>query len=371
MWYTSFPRDPEQDLAQINSDKNCCICLEDFLDDDGNPISPPQDENEAQNPDQSEAQNSNQSGALTQNGNNRQEGQGHVNEAFQHSDKRNEFTWKVNEKNTSDPETGGKKQDPNDGPNDRKDLVLGLLRCGHVFHFECIWKWMQSRTKCPICRKFTNMSTDDIKAVSYEAVYSEKKRENKSGLTHLQSKSGRPGLRRNIYSIEEEMKRKSTRKTSVVGKIRERARSFGNKNKTSRDGDVACISSGKLDKKKNSENQGAFADNIIDMIRERASSFGSNKGFNEFKNDDENTEPPRSRLASFSNLMEKMRARANSAGSKDKDRYVINRANSNTSSNQSVTISLGSEEDVSRPRLTSFGTKGEVRKYEKITEEQS
>ena len=46
------------------------------------------------------------------------------------------------------------------------NLVLGLLKCGHAFHFECIWKWMQSRTKCPVCRSYTDMNQNDIQAVS-------------------------------------------------------------------------------------------------------------------------------------------------------------------------------------------------------------
>ena len=288
-------------------------------------------------------------------------GQGHVNHAYQYQANRNQFTWKATEKGK--PSKDSENNTENEHSMDNNDLVLGLLKCGHVFHFECIWKWMQSRTKCPICRKYTNMSTDDIKAVSFDAIYSDKGGKDKTGLTHLQSKTSRPTLRRNIYSIEEEMKRKSTKKTSVVGKIRERARSIGNKKQTKEDG-VACVSTGNFTKSQN-----AFADNIIDMIRDRASSVGSNKGFTEFKNDDENAEQPRSRLASFSNMMEKIRARAYSAGSRD--RYVVKRAESNTSSNQSVTMSLGSEEDIARPRLTSFGTKNEVSKYEKITEEQN
>ena len=50
-------------------------------------------------------------------------------------------------------------------------LVLGLLKCGHAFHFECIWTWMQSRTKCPVCRSYTNMNQDDIQAASLFAVF--------------------------------------------------------------------------------------------------------------------------------------------------------------------------------------------------------
>ena len=58
--------------------------------------------------------------------------------------------------------------------------ILSLLKCGHMFHFECIWKWIQSHTKCPICRSHTSMDQKDIKAVSLFAVFPQLDARNKA-----------------------------------------------------------------------------------------------------------------------------------------------------------------------------------------------
>ncbi len=54
------------------------------------------------------------------------------------------------------------------------DLLLGLLKCGHVYHFDCIWKWMGTHTRCPICRSYIRMSAMDIKAVTFSALFTGK-----------------------------------------------------------------------------------------------------------------------------------------------------------------------------------------------------
>ncbi len=56
---------------------------------------------------------------------------------------------------------------------DGRALILGLLKCGHAFQFYCIWKWMESHTKCPICKTFINLSSKHIKAVHVCALYPE------------------------------------------------------------------------------------------------------------------------------------------------------------------------------------------------------
>ena len=28
------------------------------------------------------------------------------------------------------------------------------LNCNHIYHYECISKWIKSSTTCPLCRKF-------------------------------------------------------------------------------------------------------------------------------------------------------------------------------------------------------------------------
>ena len=74
---------------------------------------------------------------------------------FQHQE--NEETCNQSRQNCNVDENGG--------------LVLGALKCGHAFHFECIWRWMQSRTKCPVCRSYTEIDLKDIQAVSLFVVF--------------------------------------------------------------------------------------------------------------------------------------------------------------------------------------------------------
>ena len=39
--------------------------------------------------------------------------------------------------------------------------------------FQCIWRWMQARTKCPVCQTYMHLSRKDIKAVDVFALYPE------------------------------------------------------------------------------------------------------------------------------------------------------------------------------------------------------
>merc|ERR1719469_1253813 len=32
--------------------------------------------------------------------------------------------------------------------------LLNRLRCGHFFHVECLTRWMQQATQCPLCRDY-------------------------------------------------------------------------------------------------------------------------------------------------------------------------------------------------------------------------
>ncbi len=45
--------------------------------------------------------------------------------------------------------------------------ILGLLRCEHIFHFQCIWTWLVLRGHCPVCKKIIMIW--DIQAVSGRA----------------------------------------------------------------------------------------------------------------------------------------------------------------------------------------------------------
>ena len=155
-------KDPEK----LNEDRSCCICLEDYADGEGNLIIPdPPAENEAS----VSAGDATHPSAVTLNmmpsnfdilriiaAGNREMARNHTScpAVVQSTDLLNQI-----------------KQDLGRDSYMKKELVLGLLKCGHTFHFDCIWKWMQSRTKCPVCRSFTLMNQDDIRAVSIFAVF--------------------------------------------------------------------------------------------------------------------------------------------------------------------------------------------------------
>ena len=51
-----------------------------------------------------------------------------------------------------------------------KVFVGYIRRCGHYFHFDCIWKWLESNQNCPLCREEVLLKEDDIKGISLGAV---------------------------------------------------------------------------------------------------------------------------------------------------------------------------------------------------------
>lgn len=49
--------------------------------------------------------------------------------------------------------------------------VLGIIRkCGHYFHFNCVWDWIQRENNCPLCRTVIDVTKDAIKTVQYDDV---------------------------------------------------------------------------------------------------------------------------------------------------------------------------------------------------------
>ena len=67
--------------------------------------------------------------------------------------------------------------------------ALGILKgCQHLFHFNCIWKWLEQQKRCPLCRKHVTLSTNDIVAASLECLPSKSendKRKRRSSLNKL------------------------------------------------------------------------------------------------------------------------------------------------------------------------------------------
>ena len=203
-------RNSDEDPRKLNEDRTCCICLEEYVDEQGN-IKQSETNTEGESKERA-------TGTDEEHGENsslehkhfeqrqqqlRHSGHGHGNIATDQQNRlhtRRVFeNGKYIEQNKSDYRI----------PVLEDDLILGLLKCGHAYHFECIWKWMQSRTKCPICRNFTNMSANEIKAVTYTALftnstneYSDKAKGNTQDLplVHKDRKCA-------IFTVDDEMKK--------------------------------------------------------------------------------------------------------------------------------------------------------------------
>lgn len=48
------------------------------------------------------------------------------------------------------------------------DIILGVIKsCGHYFHLNCIFTWLDNNNTCPICRGNAELSESAIRAISY------------------------------------------------------------------------------------------------------------------------------------------------------------------------------------------------------------
>lgn len=45
-----------------------------------------------------------------------------------------------------------------------------VIKCGHYFHFECIWEWLEFNRSCPICREACQIKITDIRGISLREV---------------------------------------------------------------------------------------------------------------------------------------------------------------------------------------------------------
>ena len=43
----------------------------------------------------------------------------------------------------------------------RKEKVLTLPECGHVFHSECLFEWVRRKAVCPYCRNNISEALDN------------------------------------------------------------------------------------------------------------------------------------------------------------------------------------------------------------------
>ena len=54
---------------------------------------------------------------------------------------------------------------------DTSGVFVGLItHCGHYFHFECLWNWLEINQTCPICRVRCDLAETDIRGLSLQQV---------------------------------------------------------------------------------------------------------------------------------------------------------------------------------------------------------
>ena len=54
---------------------------------------------------------------------------------------------------------------------DPNAIFVGLVKkCGHYFHFECLWNWLELNQTCPICRVTCDLAESDLQGLSLKQV---------------------------------------------------------------------------------------------------------------------------------------------------------------------------------------------------------
>lgn len=50
---------------------------------------------------------------------------------------------------------------------DPAEILMGKIKsCGHFYHFDCIWTWLEARGNCPLCREKVQLKEEDIQALA-------------------------------------------------------------------------------------------------------------------------------------------------------------------------------------------------------------
>lgn len=60
---------------------------------------------------------------------------------------------------------------------DPAEILMGKIKsCGHFYHFDCIWTWLEARGNCPLCREKVALKEDDIQALALRHLLHELKK---------------------------------------------------------------------------------------------------------------------------------------------------------------------------------------------------